>query len=64
MKETCFLATREVVALLANYPIMSGSSICLFRHLEPQNLFQISEFMGKTIGFPKINIELQQGIFH
>ena len=30
------LAIREAVAPLANDPIMSGTSICLFRHLEHQ----------------------------
>ena len=32
-----FLATREELALLANDPIMSGTSIRSFRHLEHQN---------------------------
>ena len=33
-----FLATREAVAPLANDPIMSGTLIWLFRHIEHQNL--------------------------
>jgi len=39
-----FLATREVVAPLANNPIMLDRSIQSFRHLELQNPSNISYF--------------------
>ena len=64
MREQFFLAIRGVVALLANYPFMSGSSIWLFRHLEHQNQFIISDFIGKTIRFPKFFMELLNNIFY
>ena len=41
-----FLATMEVVALLENYLIMSGTSIRSFRHLEHQNLSIISDYIA------------------
>ena len=41
-----FLATMEVVVLLANDLIMSGTSIRSFRHLEHQNPSIISEDIG------------------
>ena len=59
-----FLVMREVEALFANYPIMSGSSIWLFRHLEHPNPFIISDFIGKTIRFPKFVMELLINIFY
>ena len=40
-----FLATREVVALLANDLIISGTLIWLLRHLEHQNLSIISDYI-------------------
>ena len=45
-----FLATMEVVALLANDLIMSGTSIRLFRHLELQNPSIIGHFIADSIG--------------
>ena len=42
------LATKDAVAPLANNPIMSGSLIRLFRHLEHQNPSIISEDIGKA----------------
>ena len=42
-----FLATREVLELLTNEFIRSGTSIKLLRHLEHQNPSIISEDRGK-----------------
>ena len=43
-----FLATMEVVALLANDLIMSGTLIELFRHLEHPNLSIIAKNIGRA----------------
>merc|ERR1712002_1261368 len=45
-----FLATMEVVALLANDLIMSYTSIRSFRHLEHKNPSIISEDIGRASG--------------
>ena len=43
-----FLATREVVVPLANVPIMLGTLIWAFTHLEHQNPSIISEDIGRA----------------
>ena len=42
-----FLATKEVLAPLANDPIMLGRPIRSFRHLEHQNLSIISDLIDR-----------------
>ena len=43
-----FLATMEAVALLANDPIILGTSIRSFRHIEHQNPSIISGDIGRA----------------
>ena len=42
------LATRELVALLVNDPIMSGRSIRSSKHLKHQNLSTCDDFMDDS----------------
>ena len=42
-----FMATKEILAPLANDLIMLGRLIQLFRYLECQNLFIISDFIDR-----------------
>ena len=44
-----FRVTKEILAPLANDLIMSGRSIQLFRYLECENLFIISDFIDRGI---------------
>ena len=43
------MATWKALTLLANYPIMLGTSIQLIRHLEHQNPSNISEDIGRVM---------------
>ena len=43
-----FLANKDLVAPLANYPIMSGRSIQWFKHLKHQNLSTGDDFIHSS----------------
>ena len=49
------------MALLANDPIMSGTSIWSFRHFEHQNTSIISESIGIPNGSKKIRKKVRNG---